>query len=675
MFRKLWSSYFGGERESSSSSSCKRKRALQDEDRGLAFDGNNDANAVDDVGQIPTIVSNDSGEIGGGKRQKLDTPEPTGLLYSDLSMTTYLNMMNNKEFTATFEEDCRQQKQQVDYNYCAANKGTPGLGDGSTAHLSSAAPPALPSSVVSPLMLPLSSAHPYQHVNYTTWSANNGISSSGDGSAANLWSMGAPIDYCEGNTNGSDIKDDIVIEEELIVPTTAREAKSLLGEYGDLGKFAIGYAQSGREEPAYFFVGWKNKADEIADKQDDLPVIRFDINSYPSRPTLSTRVGYLFRHQSPLENISYSEVSPYDAAYKVPPEGLKLYCIHQKDNPLPFNSRDALMKHADEQMSVGDLVAVTLNHDDDCTHHIVNSCDKNKCLNGLKLPAFHLKNPYNPEISTLINEAFRTGGRFTLKYVAETSKSAFSIYEKVDKLATYGGVSKVSKRWKATLNGITLGTFVYARAVFKHKATASSSPNDDIDEEDSTTRWFVDHTYHDFATYMKDGGKVQKHKKSESNFPARLFALLAEEKYSHIISWMVSCIIIYFVFVGGFVQLDRILTSSCFSSLVHQPHGRAFKIHNKKLLLEEALPKYTGQSKFSSFTRQLSGWGFKRLHQMGLGEQYLILCVQIKSICHQHIFNLFMCSIYRFWMLLSSLLPPRTSSSYDSHGEDNSWPG
>lgn len=57
-------------------------------------------------------------------------------------------------------------------------------------------------------------------------------------------------------------------------------------------------------------------------------------------------------------------------------------------------------------------------------------------------------------------------------------------------------------------------------------------------------------------------------------------------------------------------------------SYFNQPHGRAFKILNKKLLLEEALPKYTGQSKFSSFTRQLSGWGFKRLHQMGLGKLY-----------------------------------------------------
>jgi hypothetical protein len=38
-------------------------------------------------------------------------------------------------------------------------------------------------------------------------------------------------------------------------------------------------------------------------------------------------------------------------------------------------------------------------------------------------------------------------------------------------------------------------------------------------------------------------------------------------------------------------------------------------VHNKELLVEEVIPKYFGQSNFASFTRQLSGWGFKRLHK------------------------------------------------------------
>mmetsp|Transcript_3463 Transcript_3463/g.7625 ORF Transcript_3463/g.7625 Transcript_3463/m.7625 type:complete len:203 (+) Transcript_3463:120-728(+) len=46
-------------------------------------------------------------------------------------------------------------------------------------------------------------------------------------------------------------------------------------------------------------------------------------------------------------------------------------------------------------------------------------------------------------------------------------------------------------------------------------------------------------------------------------------------------------------------------------------HGRAWKIHNKDLLIREVAPKYFVQSKYESFTRQLNGWGFTRLHQSG----------------------------------------------------------
>ena len=91
---------------------------------------------------------------------------------------------------------------------------------------------------------------------------------------------------------------------------------------------------------------------------------------------------------------------------------------------------------------------------------------------------------------------------------------------------------------------------------------------------------YADHTYHDFSTYIKEGNRIEKHKKSDRNFPARLHVILSNEQYSHIISWM--------------------------------PHGRAWKVKNKELLVEEVIPKFFGQSKFASFARQLSGWGFKR---------------------------------------------------------------
>ena len=56
------------------------------------------------------------------------------------------------------------------------------------------------------------------------------------------------------------------------------------------------------------------------------------------------------------------------------------------------------------------------------------------------------------------------------------------------------------------------------------------------------------------------------------------------------------------------------LTSSTVSA---QPHGRAWKIHDKDLLIREVVPNFFSQSKYESFTRQINGWGFKKLHQSG----------------------------------------------------------
>ncbi|KAK1737391.1 hypothetical protein QTG54_011677 [Skeletonema marinoi] len=57
--------------------------------------------------------------------------------------------------------------------------------------------------------------------------------------------------------------------------------------------------------------------------------------------------------------------------------------------------------------------------------------------------------------------------------------------------------------------------------------------------------------------------------------------MVSNEHYSHIISWM--------------------------------PHGRAWKVHNKKLLVDGQYFLYS----YASFTRELSEWGFKMLHQAG----------------------------------------------------------
>jgi hypothetical protein len=73
--------------------------------------------------------------------------------------------------------------------------------------------------------------------------------------------------------------------------------------------------------------------------------------------------------------------------------------------------------------------------------------------------------------------------------------------------------------------------------------------------------------------------------KAPTNFPTKLHHILSDPEYQHVISWM--------------------------------PHGRAWKIHNRDLLISDVVPKYFVQSKCQSFARQLNGWGFKRLQQAG----------------------------------------------------------
>lgn len=95
---------------------------------------------------------------------------------------------------------------------------------------------------------------------------------------------------------------------------------------------------------------------------------------------------------------------------------------------------------------------------------------------------------------------------------------------------------------------------------------------------------YVDHTYHDFSHYIEEGGALTKHKKSHDNFPARLHKMVSGG-HDDVITWM--------------------------------PHGRAWKIIDRERLISDVIGNYYSCKKYESFTRQLNGWGFKRLHQKG----------------------------------------------------------
>lgn len=67
-----------------------------------------------------------------------------------------------------------------------------------------------------------------------------------------------------------------------------------------------------------------------------------------------------------------------------------------------------------------------------------------------------------------------------------------------------------------------------------------------------------------------------------STFPAKLLLILSNPEVSHIITWM--------------------------------PHGRSWRVIESKLFAEKVMPRYFAhQSKYSSFTRQVNGWRFKRI--------------------------------------------------------------
>merc|ERR1711862_280043 len=95
--------------------------------------------------------------------------------------------------------------------------------------------------------------------------------------------------------------------------------------------------------------------------------------------------------------------------------------------------------------------------------------------------------------------------------------------------------------------------------------------------------------YRDLS-YMKDEEALASNVysnmrgRSQEAFPVRLHLILERcerDGYSSIISWM--------------------------------PHGRAFKVHNEALFVENVMPKFFFQTLMTSFTRQLGMYGFQKI--------------------------------------------------------------
>lgn len=111
-------------------------------------------------------------------------------------------------------------------------------------------------------------------------------------------------------------------------------------------------------------------------------------------------------------------------------------------------------------------------------------------------------------------------------------------------------------------------------------------------------RSFVHHEYHDFAEEREcfhssdcsqaSNGDTKNRIGINPTFPALLHSILEhaeDEGYSEVVSW--------------------------------QPHGRAFLVHDQERFVKEIMTSHFRQTRFSSFQRQLSLYGFLRLTRQG----------------------------------------------------------
>lgn len=125
----------------------------------------------------------------------------------------------------------------------------------------------------------------------------------------------------------------------------------------------------------------------------------------------------------------------------------------------------------------------------------------------------------------------------------------------------------------------------------KRKIREQGSTEEAVTQHQST----VQHHYHDFATTptVKSTETTTSSKKSKGGiafpFPSVLHGMLERadlEGFTDIVSW--------------------------------QPHGRAFTVHNPGRFVKEIMPLFFRQTRFASFQRQLSLYGFLRLTRKGM---------------------------------------------------------
>ena len=93
-------------------------------------------------------------------------------------------------------------------------------------------------------------------------------------------------------------------------------------------------------------------------------------------------------------------------------------------------------------------------------------------------------------------------------------------------------------------------------------------------------------TYRDYshvAPLKIDSPPLLKAKGKEEIFPVKLHRILSSRQFRHVITWL--------------------------------PHGRAWKIINQTVFEKEVIPLFFRHDQYTSFSRQVNAWGFRRIAQ------------------------------------------------------------
>mmetsp|Transcript_26866 Transcript_26866/g.77455 ORF Transcript_26866/g.77455 Transcript_26866/m.77455 type:complete len:649 (-) Transcript_26866:272-2218(-) len=142
-------------------------------------------------------------------------------------------------------------------------------------------------------------------------------------------------------------------------------------------------------------------------------------------------------------------------------------------------------------------------------------------------------------------------------------------------------------QFSSSLDAFTnaVGGSLQVRLVHPEYVDCSSVPDgaaqEDVDEALDRARRGLDPSSPDAAGEGGGSGKAKPSACNKATFPTTLFDILADPKLDGTIAWL--------------------------------PHGRSWKILDMTKFTESVLSSYFNQSKYTSFVRQVNGWGFRRV--------------------------------------------------------------